>query len=78
MGGAFTEVDPSNVTNIPSLRSYTIDFDASKTSSTFRFYMEADNVVGSVTTEEISFVLAAKPDKPSNPPYLNLAETRAT
>lgn len=78
MGGSFTEVDPGNVTNIPSLRSYTIDFDSSNTSSTYRFYMAADNIVGSVSTEEISFVLAAKPDKPTNPPYLNLAETRAT
>jgi hypothetical protein len=75
--GAFTEVDPLIVNNQPSLRSYSISFIAAQTSLTFRFYLRAHNAIGYAETSIVSFVLAAKPEKPTNPPYLNLASTRA-
>ena len=61
-GGAFTEVDPLLVNNIPSLSQYTINFNSTQTSLTFRFYLVADNVIGSVQTSTVGFVLAAVPD----------------
>ncbi len=75
--GPFTEVDPLLVNDIPALRSYTVNFDPLLTSKTFRIYLVAENVIGSVQSDIIKYTLAAVPDEPSNPPTLNLAQTRA-
>ena len=77
LGGSFSQIDSAQVNNIPSLRSHSITFSSTKTSSTYRFYMVAQNVIGSITTDTISFVLAATPDMPTIAPYLNLAGTRS-
>lgn len=77
-GGLFTEVDPTSINNLPSLRSYPITtFVSGDTSSTFKFYMICKNAVGSVTSDTVSFVLAAVPDTPANEPYINLVGTTA-
>lgn len=47
-GGSFSEVNATYVNNNPSLRSYTINFNTTDTAKTFRFYMLAKNVIGSV------------------------------
>ncbi len=75
-GGSFTEVDPTQVNNIPALRQYSVSFDAADTSKIFRFYITAINIIGSVQSDTVSYKLAAQPNKPTDPPRLNLDETR--
>lgn len=77
-GGAYTEVSPATVNSIPSLRSYTIStFAITDTSKTYRFYMVSDNIVGSITSSVVSYVLAAVPDQPTTVPTLDLTGTTA-
>jgi hypothetical protein len=76
-GGAFTEKDATDVNNIPELREHVLNFDAADTSKTFRIYLEATNVIGSVQSDIVSYKLAAPPSKPADPPRLNLDETRS-
>lgn len=64
--------------DLPALRSHTVTFAATETSKTFRFYLVAENDVGSVQSDPASFVLAAIPDKPTSQPVLNLEQTSAT
>jgi len=71
-GGLFNEVDSTIVNNNPSLRSYPIAFLSADTKKTFRYFMEAKNVIGIIQTDIVSFVLAAVPSKPPTSPYLNL------
>jgi hypothetical protein len=61
-GGTFSEVDAATVNDYPSLRSHTLTFAAADTSKTFKIYMTAENVIDEVTSETVSFVLAAVPD----------------
>jgi hypothetical protein len=76
--GTYSQVDASLVNNIPSLRTYTISsFVSTDTSSTYNFYMVADNIVGSVTSSSVAFVLASTPLVPPTSPTLNLATTTA-
>jgi hypothetical protein len=71
-GGSFSEVESSQVNNLPALRSHTItSFQNTDTSLTFRFYMTAVNEVGSITSGVVSFVLAKVPDQPPTVPTLN-------
>ena len=62
-GTTYTEVDPLIVENNPSLRSYSITLPAATgaTAPVYKFYMEALNVIGSVQTSTVSFVLASVP-----------------
>lgn len=70
--GSFTEIEAANINNLPALRSHQItSFTVADTSKTFRFYMQADNIIGSTTTPIVSFVLAKVPDKPPTVPSLN-------
>jgi len=75
-GGSFFEVDPTLVNDIPALRQYTVTFTSDDTSKIFRIYLEATNVIGKVTSDIVSYKLAAQPNKPTDPPRLNLEETR--
>lgn len=45
-GGAFTEVDASEINNLPALRQHVRTFTADDTSKTFKFYIIATNLVG--------------------------------
>lgn len=47
-GGAFSEADAGSVNNIPSLRQHTLTFAGTETSKTFKIYMEADNIIGTI------------------------------
>ncbi len=58
-GGAFSEVDPTLVNNIPALRQYTVSLDAAETSKIFRFYVTATNIIGTVQSDTVSYKLAA-------------------
>lgn len=71
----YSEVDNSAVNNLPALRSHTIEFDSSVTGSSLTYYLMADNVIGSVQSQEFTYVLAAVPDQPQSVPELNKAET---
>lgn len=75
--GSFTEVDNADVANIPELRKYLITFATTDTMKTFRIYLVATNVIGSVQSDIVSYKLAAQPNKPADPPSLNLEETRS-
>jgi hypothetical protein len=78
LGGAIVEIDAASVNNIPSLRSHAItSFVGGDISNTFRFYMIVNNVVGSVTSSIVSYVLADKPNKPISAPTINLVSTTA-
>lgn len=66
------EVDAAQVNNLPALRSHTRQYTTTDTSKTFRFYLTATNIVGSIATDTVSFVLAAVPNKPTTKPTLNL------
>ena len=71
-GTIFTEQDQSSVENLPALREHTItSFGAVDTSKTYQFYMRAENSVGLVQTDTVSYVLAAVPDKPTTVPLIN-------
>ena len=62
-GGSFSPVDSAEVNDRPTLRSHEItSFTGDDTSKTFRFKLEAENVIGSVESKEVAFVLAAVPD----------------
>ena len=63
---------------MPALRNYKREYAVVDTSKSFRFYLTASNIVGSIATETVSFVLAAVPDKPSSKPNLNLQYTTAS
>ena len=77
-GGPFAEIDSADVRDLPALRSHTLTFAGTETSKAFRFYLVAENAVGSVQSDPVSFVLAAVPDKPTTRPVLNLQQTSAT
>ena len=72
------EVDSAQINNLPALRSHTRTYTADDTSKTFRYYVTASNLVGTVQSETVSFVLAAVPEKPSGRPTLNLQYTTAS
>ena len=76
-GGAFSQVDSALVNNIPELREYVITFPVSDTSLPFRIYLEADNVIGSVNSATVTFVLAAVPSMPTTAPYVNVVGSRS-
>ena len=79
-GGVFSPLDPDEVNDKPTLRehvvtSFTSDDAADDTSKTYRFTLQASNVIGSVESREVAFVLAAVPDQPTSSPTLDLAAT---
>lgn len=47
-GGSYSEIDASEVNDLPALRKHTVTFDAADTSKTFGFYLVAENAVGTV------------------------------
>ena len=73
----FHEVDAATVAGIPSLRTYQVLFTAADTSKTYKFYLITENIVGTVSTDVISFILAATPSQPPSPPTLNLGDTKS-
>lgn len=78
-GGSFSELDPAAINNKPTLRTFVVStFTSSDTSKTYKFKIMASNLIGSVESPEVSFVLAAVPDKPTTAPTLNLAATSAS
>jgi hypothetical protein len=74
--GSLTEVDASDINDIPTLRTHTItSFTSADTSKTYVFKLRATNSIGSTDSIEVSHVLAAVPDTPTNAPTLNLEGT---
>lgn len=73
----FEQVDVAQVNNIPELREHTLTFSSADTSKTFRMYLQAENVIGSVQSDTVAYKLAAPPSKPTDPPRLDLAQTRS-
>lgn len=62
-GSGFNEIDAALVNDKPYLREYQItSFLGTDTGSTFDFYLEATNVIGTVASDSVSFVLASVPD----------------
>jgi hypothetical protein len=48
----YSEVDSGSVNNLPALRSYTLNFDSSKTGQLLMFYMSVSNIMGSTESPE--------------------------
>jgi len=76
-GSTFTEIDAGVVNNNPSLREHTLTFTGADTSKEYKFYMTAENIIDTVTSETVAFTLAATPDKPSTSPTVVLSSTTA-
>lgn len=76
-GVVFTEQDAGTIANNPSLRTHTLSFTGADTSKSYVIYMQADNVVGTIDSNQVTFVLAAVPDAPSTAPTLDFTSTTA-
>lgn len=62
------EVDPSEINNKPTLTQHNIAFDSSQTGLFFRFQLAAENAEGSSLSRVASFIIAQKPDAPTEEP----------
>ena len=78
-GGTLVEVDAASVNNLPTLRAHQVtSFTSGDTGKTYRYQMKATNIIGTVVSDEISWVLAAVPDQPTGPPTINYTGTSTT
>ena len=67
-------VDPTDFQGEPSLREHTVTFSPADTSKLFKFQIAA-TAVSVVTSESVTFVVAAKPDAPTSAPTESIAQT---
>ena len=77
-GGTLSAVSSSDIENKPSLRRYTLVFaDSADTGKTFRFRLQATNVIDSALSAIISVVLAEVPATPAAGPTRDTSNTNA-
>lgn len=67
-GGSFSSVDAETIQNKNYLRSHTVTYTASEKGLTFRFRIEAINIIGSSISTITSQQLAGVPSTPTNAP----------
>ncbi len=69
-----TIVDASDFTGEPSKREHTVTFTSSDTSKSYKFQLFAKTIT-EVSSEVVTFVVAAAPNAPSSAPTSDLTET---